>query len=371
MGLSPEYFPETPAADKVKAKEAIEKLSLFKNRFDPILSSFLEQEINDAREIRPELSELLTASSEFVLRGGKRLRPAFMFYAYKAAGGENEEAILRSTICVELVHTGALIHDDIIDNSDLRRSEPTMHRIFHSRLGEQQLGSSMAIVAGDTVLALAGKSLSTFPDSGERMKLARQYFDQMCIEISLGQYLDVLGNQTGNTDIDWVMKVMEFKTARYTVEKPLLIGGSLGGAKPDVLQALSNYAIPLGVVFQIQDDVLGMFGDERKVGKPVDSDLKEGKKTLLVLKTLERLVETGKREDIERFNQILGNPELTSGDYHWVQELMRGTGALTYSRELAEELISKAKSALGGVEISEEARDYLLGIADFMLEREY
>ncbi len=365
MSSTPEF-----AVSSERAERAVARLSDFKKRFDPILFEFFAQEIEQAYSLRPELVDFLKVGAEFAAQGGKRLRPAFLFYGYKAAGGIEEEAVIRSSISVELVHTGALIHDDIMDHSELRRGKATVHKVLASKLGDEQVGGSVAIITGDTIFALAGKALFQFQNS-ERIVPARQLLDEMCLEINLGQCLDVLGNQMRTLDRDWIMKVMEFKTARYTVEKPLLIGAKLGGATPEIFQALSRYGIPLGIAFQIQDDILGMFGDEEKVGKPVDSDLKEGKKTLLVLRTFEKLTQDERVGDIERFRNILGNSGLTKADYRWVQDLMAETGVLVYSRELAGALISQAKAAIAGVQMENESKEYLLGIADFMLQREY
>ena len=355
----------------LRHQEVVAKLYSFKERFDPTFSSFLSQEIKKARTLRPKLGELMEVGAEFALHGGKRLRPAFLYYGYKSTGEKEEEAVIYASMLIELLHAGILIHDDIIDNSELRRGRPTVHRELADRYRNEHLGRSLAIVVGDTLLALANKVLSTAPFSKERLQLARYYFDQMSTEVNLGECLDILGDVSEEVDIDWVMKVMEYKTAKYTVEGPLKIGGALGGASGEILDSFSEYALPLGIAFQLQDDILGMFGDEKKVGKPVDSDLKEGKKTVLVLETLRRLKKEGRDSQVVRFEEILGNPNLTTEDYYWTQQLIRETGALDYSQRLAQDCIKKAKLAFEGVGIEREARDYLLGIADFMLEREY
>ena len=167
------------------------------------------------------------------------------------------------------------------------------------------------------------------------------------------------------------MQVMRYKTAGYTVEKPLLVGAILGGASKEVIKSLSEYGIKLGIAFQIKDDILGMFGSEKKVGKPVDSDLKEGKKTLLVSKTFERLLADGRKENLERFKSILGNYDLTIEDYRWCQSLIRETGAMDYCQQLVEKLTEEAAVALKDVEIDGEARRFLLGISEFLVAREY
>ncbi len=352
------------------AEFAIENLKRFKERFDPALNVFLQNAIADARSLRPELAQIMDVGANFALEGGKRLRPAFLYFGYKAGGGMNDGSAIIASTSVELIHTGALVHDDIIDHSDLRRGNPTVHISFNQMFGQSGMGEGLAILTGDTIAALASKALSSFPDKNGVEK-ARGYFDEMCLEINMGQYLDLLGNTLEGVDPDLIMKVMEYKTARYTIQKPLLIGASLAGAKQELLDGLSNYAIPLGIAFQLQDDILGMFGNEKKVGKPVDSDLKEGKKTLLVFYTTQRLEQKGAVGDLARFKKILGNPDLTNDDYLWVQNLIIDTGALESCRKLAGELIDKSKQGLKGININPEAKEYLLGIAEYMLAREY
>lgn len=369
MSLPPDIRSITPEYTD-RAAKAVEQLNLFKNRFDPALASFLKQEIDFTKSIRLELGQFMEVGAEFILRGGKRLRPAFLYYGYKAFGGTDEEGIIKASISVELVHAGALVHDDIMDNSDLRRGRPTVHTIFGDQFASSEIGRSVGIIAGDTILALSGKALSSISVPSERLAIARKFLDQMCGEINTGQYLDVLGNLLPEVDEDWIMKVLEYKTARYTVEKPILIGAVLAGADLPSLSKLSEFGISVGMAFQIQDDILGMYGDEKKVGKPVDSDLKEGKKTLLVLRTAEVLKENGRLEDLERFKSILGNHDLRLEDYLWVQETMKETGAFLYCQELARTLIREGKGKLEEVGIGSEAKEYLLGIADYMLTRE-
>lgn len=270
---------------------------------------------------------------------------------------------------MELVHAGALVHDDVMDNSDVRRGNPTVHKVFEKSLGNAATGTATAIVAGDQILALADRVFSEYPYFDERFRDARRIFDQMCVEINYGQYLDVIGNLIGLVDDDWVMKVMRFKTAGYTVEKPLVIGALLAGANSQQQEILSGYGLPLGVAFQIRDDILGMFGDEAEVKKPVDSDLKEGKKTLLVIHAVGELEKQSRWQDRKTFFEILGNPDLTKADYHWCQDLMTQTGALEYCEKQVEILTEQAKQSLPAGDFDPQAKRYLLGIADYLVAR--
>ncbi|KKU12210.1 MAG: Polyprenyl synthetase [Parcubacteria group bacterium GW2011_GWC2_45_7] len=363
--------PETIITTETDASWAEEQLNLFRQKFDPILSAFLAKETEAATAIRPELAELLKVSSDFIMAGGKRLRPAFTYFGYKAAGGQDDEAILRAAVPMELVHAGALIHDDVMDNSDIRRGNPTVHKVFEKNLGSKATGTATAIVAGDQILALADRALSEYPHFDERFRNARKIFDQMCVEINFGQYLDVIGNLLGVVDDDWVMKVMRFKTAGYTVEKPLLIGSVLAGADSQKQKILSGYGVPLGIAFQIRDDILGMFGKEAEVKKPVDSDLKEGKKTLLVIHAVGEMENQNRWEERQRFLRILGNPELSENDYHWCQDLMTETGALKYCEDQVEIMTEQAKMCLSRGDFGLQEKRYLLGIADYLVARKH
>lgn len=365
-------IPEAVKGSETDAEWAVGQLASFKGRFDQVLRNFLDNKIAEAGEIRPELGRMLEVCSDFVIEGGKRLRPSFVYFGWKAAGGTGDEnAILRAAIPMELVHAGALVHDDVMDNSDLRRGKPTVHKVFEREMGREEVGRSLAIVAGDMILALADEAMSAYPSFGGRYQEARQCFDKMCEEINYGQHLDVIGNLLPEVSEEWIMQVMRYKTAGYTVEKPLLIGAILGGASEEMMKGLSEYGIKLGIAFQIKDDILGMFGSEKKVGKPVDSDLKEGKKTLLVSKTFERLLANDRKEELKRLKSILGDHNLTEEDYAWCQNLMRETGAMDYCQHLVEKLTEEAAAVLKDVEIDGEARRFLLGISEFLVAREY
>ena len=363
---------ETIAEQQGDREWAIAQLGLFKGRFDGVLNRFLQDKVEEAGKIRPELARMLEVCTEFVMAGGKRLRPAFVYYGWKAVNGVgDEDVILKAAVPLELVHAGALVHDDVMDNSDLRRGRPTVHKVFEKEMGNAEVGRSLAIVAGDMVLALADEAFSAYPDFGGNFKNARMCFDEMCKEINYGQHLDVVANLLPSIGEDWIMKVMRYKTAGYTVEKPLLIGAILGGSSPGLLSRISEFGVNLGVAFQIKDDLLGMFGNQEKVGKPVDSDLKEGKKTLLTAKTLERLWNEGRQTETTKFQAILGNPNLTPDEYHWCQELMRETGAVDYCQDRVEELTEAAVKSLSQADINDEAKRYLVGISTFLVAREY
>ncbi len=338
----------------------------FKIKFDKTLKNLLSKKITEARRINSELGDMLRVGADFITNGGKRLRPAFVYFGYKAVRKIiNEDTILKASIPIELLHASALIHDDVMDNSDTRRGRPTVHKIFGKRLKNDKAGESLAIVLGDMLLALADETLDA------RIGDVKTFFDEARKEINFGQHLDIVGDSLSEVDNKWITQVMRYKTAGYTVEKPLIMGAALAGATAKTINNLSRYGINLGIAFQIQDDILGMFGNEKKVGKPVDSDLKEGKKTLLVWKTLNNLAQEKRQADIKRFNSILGNQKLTKSDYVWCQKLMREVGTVEYCEDKVKSMTKAAKKFLQKIRIDPEARRYLVGIADYLVDRNY
>jgi geranylgeranyl diphosphate synthase type I len=345
---------------------ALRELKSFKRKFDIVVKKLLDYEIRKAKKINLELENMLNVGADFIIDGGKRLRPAFVYFGYKAVKKIiNERDILKVSIPIELVHASALIHDDVMDNSAIRRGKPAVHKIFANRLKDGKKGESLAIVLGDMLLALADEILDI------SAKKAKKVFDEARKEINFGQHLDIVGDSLSTVDDKWITQIMRYKTAGYTIEKPLIMGAALGGASDKTIRSLSGYGINLGLAFQIQDDILGMFGNEKTVGKPTDSDLKEGKKTLLVWKTIEELTLNNRQTDLIKFRSFLGNLKLTKKDYLWCQNLMRETGAVDYCEQKVKTLTIKAKTFLQKAKINSEGRRYLLGIADYLVDRSY
>lgn len=344
---------------------ALEKLGQFGKKLDKELKAYFAQKKAEAKAVNPQMAELVEAARDFVLRPGKRVRPALVYFGYKACGGRDDKAILYTSQAIELLHAFALVHDDVMDQSDLRRGKPTVHKIFAQKYKDEKLGEAMAILVGDALFAYANQIFSSSPFPDSTIRATRRFFDLVCVELCSGQYLDLVGEKQG-FDFPQIEQMMEYKSGKYTIERPLHLGAALAGAPKAAFTAFSDYGIPLGKAFQIQDDILGMFGSRRQVGKPVDSDLKEGKQTLLVSHTRERLSAT----DRVKFDHIWGNKKATRKDLVWVQKKMRQTNALDETQALAQKLIVRAKKAIEKYPFKQEGKDFLVDIADFMLERE-
>ncbi|HEY4694548.1 MAG TPA: polyprenyl synthetase family protein [Candidatus Nanoarchaeia archaeon] len=355
-----------------EARDALDYLAWFKKQFDRQLFSFLDQKKKEASEIDPQTQDLVGEIIRFGQNGGKRIRPAFMYAGYISSGGQAHEAILFATLSVELLHTFALIHDDIMDKSDLRRGQLTTHRQFtklhqlkNLRGKREDFGLAAAILAGDLSYSFAEEIFTEAPFPQERVRRARYFFDQMKTQVVYGQYLDVLGGYKETLTEDEVLKILEYKTAKYTVERPLHLGAMLAGADYQILEAFSRYAIPLGQAFQIQDDILGTFGSEKEIGKPADSDIKEGKKTLLVVKAMELASQKNKNA----LKSLVGKPDVTKDEIEKVRKIIEETGSLDYCVKLSRELLRQAKEVVTGAKLKPEGKNYLIAAASYLETR--
>ncbi|MEX0621799.1 MAG: polyprenyl synthetase family protein [Candidatus Woykebacteria bacterium] len=357
---------------KLSSERAKKHLSWYKDKLDPFLNSFLDEKLAEASRVDPESTVLVEQVRRFIAAGGKRVRPAFAYSAYVASGGRSLDAILYASAALELLHAFALIHDDIIDKSDLRRGRPSVHKAFedfHRKRGfkgnPNEFGISTAVLAGDLALAFADEILNTAPFPAERIRRAKNYYDLMKKQVIYGEYLDVLAPNKGKISENDLLTILEYKTAKYTIERPLHIGASLAGADESSFKVFTDYGLPLGQAFQIQDDIMGTFGDEERIGKPVDADLKEGKQTLLVIKAYE----FSKAADQQILAKTIGNRRVSKNEIESARDIIRSCGALEYSQRLSSNLIDAAKLAIYHSRLSEEGRGYLLEAADYLLTR--
>ena len=273
-------------------------LSDFKKQFDREINIYLDKKIKSAEKIDKKGSDLFKVIKEFINNGGKRLRPAVFYYAFSSYSSENLTAVLKLSFIFELFHTFALIHDDIIDVSDLRRGKLTVHKKYDL---------STAILAGDLALMLADEIFSQEINKFEVINLYNEFKQELLI----GEHLDTI-------KIDDVNKIMELKTARYSFIKPTLIAFSLTKADKKDIQKWEEILRETGLIFQIKDDLDGTFGSAKIIGKPVDSDIKEGKNTLLIEKFLER----SNKEEKTRFYSFFGKQNYKNDDLIWYKKIL-------------------------------------------------
>lgn len=352
-------------------------LKAFKERLDPEIEKYFDQQLSDAKKEDDLVHEALLHVKTMTLSGGKRLRPAFMYYGYIAGGGTDRERLLRTSVSVELVHMFLLIHDDIIDRDALRHGEPTLHERYRTwgrkYLGladPSHFGDSIALIVGDMLFALGNDIIfnSGFPE--KNLFAALSQMQKIVSHTVIGQARDIYIEYRGRATSAEVLDMYEKKTARYTIEGPLHLGSLLAGGSSDLAALLTRYALPIGTAFQIQDDILGIYGDEGRLGKPVGSDIREGKVTLLVAHVFEHADRAAKKE----LDLLLHKGQsLTGTDIERFRTIIQETGALEAVRTLALRLIAEGKRVLSDKQSSmaSEAREFLEGVADYMAKREY
>jgi geranylgeranyl diphosphate synthase type I len=277
---------------------------------------------------------------------------------------------VRAATGLELFQAAALIHDDVMDDSDTRRGMPAIHRRFadlhrgEAWLGaSQRFGEAAAILIGDLCLAWSDELLTGSGLSPGTLARGRAVFDRMRTELMGGQYLDMLEQAragTGGEAAERARRVIRYKSAKYTIEHPLLLGGSLAGASPELLAAYSAYGLPLGEAFQLRDDVLGVFGDPSETGKPAGDDLREGKRTMLVAFAMQQATPAQR----SALRSHLGDPRLDASSVALLREVIVDTGALGEVERLIDSLVAEATSALDSAPVDEATRGVLAGLVD-------
>ena len=303
-----------------------------------------------------------------LLAGGKRLRPAFCYWGWRGAGGDPQfdDAALRAAASLEFLQACALIHDDVMDGSDTRRGLPAAHRRFAGvHRGAEWLGSpedfgvGAAILLGDLCLSWADEVLLTAEFTDDALRRAKTVYDEMRTELMAGQYLDLLEQARGGGSVERALRVVRYKSAKYTIERPLHLGAALAGADQSVFTAYTGYGLPLGEAFQLRDDILGVFGDPAETGKPAGDDLREGKRTVLIAIAVERSTPS----QAEVIRRHLGDPGLDANGVDALREIIAATGALAHTETLIGELLDQSLTALGTADLEPQAHEVLTGLA--------
>jgi geranylgeranyl diphosphate synthase type I len=364
MGLSTEAAPAV--GRQAVPEEFTGLLDGFRARLDRELAAFLAAKRDEAADAgSDEMLELIDGVAELATEGGKRLRPALVFYTYKACGGQEDAKALRLALATELLHTYLLIHDDIMDHAEVRRGRPAAHARFreahqaHRFQGDaSHFGQSVAILLGDLAHTWAAELAAGSGSS--------RAFAAMSQEVIGGQYLEILVAQRRAATEDELLRVLRLKSGRYTAERPIQLGALLAGAPAPVLDGLARYGAAVGEAFQLQDDLLGMFGDPGTVGKPVDADLKEGKYTFLIHHALS----AADPEQRRTLDSALGNPGLDPADVPRVLAVLEETGARARVTAMVAERLRTAREALSGLDLAPEGHLFFEGLIDSLWGRE-
>ena len=359
------------------------------------LDGFLAQRGAALAEISPDL-EIVDQSARELLAGGKRFRALFCYWGWRSVAaladdswasddiGATEataiEPIVSVASALEMFHAAALVHDDIMDNSDLRRGRPSLHRRFESEHRERgwsgsgrDWGEASALLVGDLLLAWSdelfdsGAALAKNPDAAAA---ARAQFSLMRTEVTVGQFLDMLEEASWRTRpesdlLPRAHRVIVYKSAKYSVEAPLIIGASLAEASLPQLAALRAFGLPLGVAFQLRDDLLGVFGDPAVTGKPAGDDLREGKRTVLITLARQKLPASAAR----LFDELLGDEGLDEQQIGMLQTAVRDSGAVEQVERIIAHNVATAMAALEDAPLARSARDQLGSLAETVTQR--
>jgi geranylgeranyl diphosphate synthase type I len=344
----------------------------FRAQIQGVLEEFLDEMAERLAPLGPDAGRLLAAARTCV-SGGKRFRAAFCYWGFhtRSSNAADERALLRACAALELLHASALVHDDFMDASDTRRGRPASHRAFatkHRRDGwrgdPEQYGAAAAILLGDLLLSWSEELLRRCGLPLERVAAAMGLFDLCRSEVITGQFLDVSAQARGVADVDAAMTVLRYKSAKYSIERPLHIGAALAGADDDALAELSAFGLPLGEAFQLRDDLLGVFGDAATTGKPAGDDLVEGKRTVLVALALD----AAPREQADLLDRSLGT-DLTPELLEELRRIIDGSGAHAQVESVIDELVERALAALQRARIEPEARAVLGQLAAAATDR--
>jgi geranylgeranyl diphosphate synthase type I len=336
-----------------------------RTRVQKALDDHLSMQAARLDELGPDLSSLVDVITD-LLQGGKRLRAAFCYWGWRGAGGEDCAQVVEAAGALELFQAAALLHDDVMDDSDTRRGRPAAHRRMASLhrgngwTGDgERFGVAAAILAGDLCLSWSDEMLSRSGLDLARLDRGREVFDLMRTQLMGGQYLDVLEQVLTEADgggtTERARRVIRFKSAKYSIEQPLLLGGALAGASPALTASYSAFGLPLGEAFQLRDDVLGVFGDPEETGKPAGDDLREGKRTVLVAEALTN----ASPSQAAQVRRRLGDPRLDAEGVSVLREIIVDTGALDAVERLVEQLVEEASTALELADVAEPARAVL------------
>jgi geranylgeranyl diphosphate synthase, type I len=364
----------------------------FRDAVSAEISAFVREQSSVLDSMGPELVPVHLMASQ-MLCGGKRMRPAFCVWGYVAAAGipTNEELkpLLAAAGSLDVLHVSALIHDDLMDSSDLRRGRPAAHRQFealHANAGwlgdSAAFGRAGAILLGDLLVMWSAQMLHGAGVEQSALERALPIVEAMRTEVTCGQYLDMVAQAhplrkrapaigslrpTIELALDDASRVVEYKAARYTVQRPCQMGAAIGGGDDELYFALGAYGSPLGRAFQFRDDLLGVFGDPKVTGKPAGDDLREGKRTVLVAHAYAHAGDAGQKLLLQR----LGDPGLDEAGISGLQQVIVESGAREAVESMINEYHERALKALHDAEISEEGRAGLTALAEAAVRREF
>jgi geranylgeranyl diphosphate synthase, type I len=342
----------------------MESLSI-RPQVEQTIDNFLSQQKPLLDNVSPAAGAMAEFSKEF-LTGGKRLRAAFCYWGYRGAGGADCEEIIKAASALEFLQGCALVHDDVMDASDTRRGKPSIHKKFEQLhlagdwVGDRALfGIGGAVLLGDLLLSWADQLLLNSGFTQPALARAKNVYDTMRTELMAGQYLDLYSQAKRGGSVDEAFNVIRFKSAKYTIERPLQLGAALATSDQTYFEQFTHYGLPLGEAFQLRDDLLGVFGDPQETGKPAGDDLREGKRTVLI----EIAFKSASGEQLAFLTEHFGSADLTLDQIEKIREIIIDLGALAQVETLISQLLEKSTSALEVSSVTATAKKALFELA--------
>jgi geranylgeranyl diphosphate synthase type I len=348
------------------AQDPVSLMKSMRTRIDRELEKYFEEK--SQQELVPVCRSVMDHIREFTLNGGKRIRPILVILGHDLFS-EPDEKVYRAAISIELTQTNLLIHDDIMDQSETRRGKPSLHvsvrnTIARNAPDSKRLSENIAIVAGDLANSYSHEALLTCGLSPVETMRANLELTRIIEMTGYGQLIDIDSAINQNFSQRDLLRLHILKTAKYTIEGPLMMGALLSGTQENILP-LSFYGILLGTAFQLHDDILGLFGNESETGKSIKSDVNEGKKTLLMLKAMENSDE----ETREFIQASLRKGNISDADFQKLRNIVRDSGSYDHSRRMMERMIEKSKEYLAQVNGDKEIKKFLGWLAHYIIER--
>jgi geranylgeranyl pyrophosphate synthase len=341
------------------------------------LREFLDIRINEAAKLSAWHKKYYENVKEYMTRGGKRLRPVLVVVGYKAVKEDVDiEHLYRAACSVEILHNGSLLHDDLIDHDETRRGGKTFHATYRdihldkggSKESAFDYGMTMAILGGDSLINLGAAAITAAKLDDDVSALCHHYYEFSFQNLVDGVLLEMNMITDKDADTDMYLQMVRMKTA-VLFDRSLMIGAAMARASESQLKAFEDFGVNVGKAFQVQDDILGSFGDEEKTGKSTSGDIREGKKTLLVFETYEKANSAQRKE----LDQLLGKTGMTDDEVEKVRDIFRESGALKSCQEKMDDLLTTGHAALEKAEppFNPKYKDFLIEMSNFLIQRDY
>lgn len=340
-------------------------------KIDKLLTEFCDEKINQALEIDERYADLWREIKQYLMAGGKRMRPKLVMLAYEAYGGKNSEAIIPIATAWELLHACLLVHDDIIDRDHVRHGQPNIagrYQLIYKAFSKSDIDHyalSAALLSGDLLLMSSYDLINTASINSDEKLLVQQYLNKAIFAVAGGEFIDTDSVLYSLNETDPLI-VATYKTASYSLQLPLQCGAALAGASKDELKKLAQIGLHTGIAYQLKDDLLGVFGDSEKTGKSNRSDILEKKRTYLILQTLESLAA---EQENQLTRHLSPEYELDYTDAEKIVELITLSGAKEKTEKVIDEESAKALSAVQELSASEESKQIFSALISMLTKR--